>query len=419
MVQKNGSCMKRSSLSLPSITMLIPPVATFLLCLICLICLITPVSGQEATTSLHCFIARKGYPLTAGEIVELDKNNIVVIDGNQNRFTIAIRELSKNSQKFVRFERDRILRVKKEKEKASLLLQQIKDGSPSLQKKKIKELGKISLNAGHCSETIFGFTKKSSDPELKLAGFYCFLSICPPNKTMFDAAIGLLRNDLELRRTVILDPRVFFDGIVKFGTLAEPILINAAYTGTLSFAPKKDKIADLPETLSTTTGQKNTIRASASHSLSKVATTNARTAVKNVLKAAEKQINGKTDRQTILAIIRGWSSEGHLNVPNSRVTTYQAIAEKYKHSYTREINAWDRRAQAHAKAMATLNELKAISTMRNYYNRNGSFITRGLLINIDQNKVVIDTYLGQTISIDFQQFSNADQDWITKHWQDK
>ena len=236
---------------------------------------------------------------------------------------------------------------------------------------------------------------------------------------MFDAAISLLRNNLELRQMVILDPSIFFEAIVKFGTLAEPILINAAYTGTLNFAPPKNKTADLPDTLATTIGPRNTIRASASHSLAKVATTNARTAVKNVLKAAEKQINGKTDRQTILAIINGWSSEGHLNVPNPRVTTYQTIAEKYKHSYTREINAWDRRAQAHAKAMATLNELKTISTMRNYYNRNGSFITRGLLINVDQNKVVIDTYLGQTISVDFQHFSNADQDWITNHWQDK
>ncbi|MDB2318422.1 hypothetical protein N9V88_02405 [bacterium] len=414
MVQKNCIGMKLG-LSLFNIKMLIRTVATFLLCVNCVN---MSAFGQEAATSLHCFMVRKGYPLTVGKIVELDKSNIVVIDGNKNRFTVAIRELSKDSQKFVRLERERILRVKKEREKASLLTEQINNGSPSLQKKKIKELGKISFNAGHCSETIYNFTKHFSEPELKLAGFYCFLSICPPNKTMFDAAINLLRNDLELRQMVILDPSVFFDGIVKFGTLAEPILINGAYTGTLNFAPEKDKVPDLPETLSTTSGPKNTIRASASHSLSKIATTKSRNAVMNVLKAAEKQINRKTDRPTILAIINGWSSEGNLNVPNSRVTTYHAIAEKYKNTYTREINAWDRRAQTHAKAMGTLNQLRALSTMRNFFNRNEIFITRGEIVNVDQNKVVIDTYLNQTISVDFQQFSNADQDWISKHWQD-
>ena len=180
MVQKNYICMQRSSLRPLSKKMLIRYLATFLFCLNCVN---MSVFGQEATASLHCFIARKGHPITAGKIVELDRNNIVVIDGNQNQFTIAIRELSKNSQKFVRLERDRILRAKKEKEKASLLLQQIKDGSPSLQKKKINELGKISLNAGHCSETIYKYIKKTSEPDLKLAGFYCFLSICSPNET--------------------------------------------------------------------------------------------------------------------------------------------------------------------------------------------------------------------------------------------
>ncbi|MDB4466636.1 hypothetical protein N9066_00335 [bacterium] len=360
---------------------------------------------------LHDFYDRRGIPITAGQVVNLTEKEVTVLDGNQSKMDILISQLSKRDKDYIRWLKKEKLNDEKNTERATELAQDLEKGSNKLIIRRLNELENLGNSANHCASQVLLFTKQVKDNETRNAAFYCYLAICPSDKDTFDKVIDILKKDKHIYLNAKAEPTAFLKKIPKFGLIAEPILIHTAFTGEVDFDYSKLTPPLKPKIFATTSGVKNQRRADALASLSTVSSLRSHKASYAVIEAAGTKINGQFDQNTIRRLLVSWCDPSK-SCPNRSVLDHAAFGNKYKNLFPKEVKAWSENSERWERIRARESQIKNSSKMRNFYDRKDRFITRGSFLNTDQGKVIISSYLNETVSLELSKLSDQDQKWI-------
>lgn len=359
----------------------------------------------ETLIPIHEFFDGKGVPLTVGTAVLLNESSVRVRDGLGDHHDIERKELSTNSRKFLKSLEVTKANYEKQFLNADKLVEKLGRGSRSTKLKTLDKIAKIGMPAGKHTDALLEIAQ--SDPDLAVAAqaLATGLAICPGDKNSLIKVFQVVQQNVELRNAIAASPNQFYDRISKFGVNAQPILIDAAYTGTFKLAIR-EKVA-APLDLTTTDGNKNMIRAAACFSLAKIKSSSAATALLATAKSASKKIDGAYDAETTRQIILGLAASGQ-----SPHSTFRPIRSENVVRFKKEVKLWLESAKRKQKETAETNRLVRLSRMKSYLDGSGKFLIRGELESVSDQKAIFVNHRLERVSVPLRSFGKASLEWI-------
>lgn len=355
---------------------------------------------------LHEFENRKSIPITCGRVIGFSDDSIEIEDGNNIHHGIRIKDLSTADQQFVRSLRDSLKVFRKQQNEADKLAHKLNSGSDKLKFRALNKLKSLGPAARQHTELVVG-VGNSDDVDFAASALETYMIICPADKASYEKVVTILANDPRLFNAFQDSPQALLEQLVKFGSHAEGLLIHAAFTGEIDLEAK-GSAGTKPAIFTTIYGPKNKIRASAARALCQIRTDIANKATIAIVSAASRPINGRWDTETIRQTLIGCEK-------SARSTVLFSTFAKFKTSFPQEYAAWTR---SHKKREAVRKESERLirsSKMRSFSDQNGSFLVRGSVEAVSDNRVLLTNHHLQRVAIDFIKFSKADQTWIVEN----
>ena len=369
----------------------------------------TPSAAQNLNKSqLWEFSDRKSNPITTGSIVSLNSATIEVLDGLGELHSIKIKTLSNSSRQFVQS----LVQVEEKRQTSNAevqkLLKKLKSKSVKLKIKALNNIANFGEDAVSVAPEIATIAETNED-EIGLAAFYSFLAICPVEDTSAKIANRIINQNPVVKLDIKSNPLRYFKHLTRLAGLQEDTIIQAAFKGVVDTPPLNSELLLMPETLVTNSGNKNRIRSIAAYSLAFIKTKNSREAMFKTLKAAERQINGRNDIDTILAIYTGCAEYGwQFTAVNSHMDLYK----KYKAVFKTQASQWEENWKKRLATRQEQERLQRSSKMRNFKNQKGDFLMRGKVETVKDSKVLFTDHNTVRRTLELSQFSQSDIKWL-------